>query len=350
MKYRGLPWRRILISGCTAASLGAFLTVGAQSVTAAPQNLAGAAPGYTLRKVDNLDGYGMSPQGYAYGSNLKTAVAEAVSPTGTVTTLTTPSGDQSFADAGRGDHYAGLNMTTATAVRWTVSAGSVSSQNLASLGNGAPTTEGVDAAGAVVGQSDGLPVIWKAGSTAVTRLPLATGYASGEATSISADGAVIGGDVISPTNTFRAATWLRTSGGDYAIHLLSGTENAVEAVNNAGIEVGGAIVNTGQATEWLPESGGTFKTVDLGGPAGFGCIATSIDNASTPAIIGDCSSGTIYAWVHSGDQTLTDLQPVIAKVDPGVTNTRAMGTDNAGQFLIEAQGSAFADYVLTPTS
>ena len=273
-----------------------------------------------------------------------------MTPAGKVTTLTTPAGDQSMATTGHGEIYAGQILTTGTAVRWTLSGNSVSAQDLASVDGTSAIAEGVDAAGAVVGQSDSVPVLWKAGSTAVTRLPMAARYPYGEATSISADGTVIAGGVITTANVFRAATWLRGSGGTYVIHLLTGADTEAEAVNSAGVEVGGQIVNSGPAYEWLPHSGGTFKGVDLGGPTGDGCIATAVDNASTPAIIGDCSGTTTYAWTYSGNKTLTDLQPVIAKVDPGVTDTRAIGTDTAGQFMIEADGADFADYVLTPSS
>jgi uncharacterized membrane protein len=300
---------------------------------------------YTLRKISNLDGDGLTPSGNAYGSNQSTTVAEVVTPAGKVITLTTPTGDQSRATAGYGNHYAGQNFTTGTAVRWTLSGGSVSVQTLA---GSFPLPEGVDAAGAVVGQSNGLAVLWKAGSSGVTQLPLPAGYTGGEATSISANGAIIGGGVSNPANVFRAATWLRSKRGAYVVHVLTGTNAEVKAVNSSGVEVGGQLFGTGQAREWLPRPGGTFSPVDLGGPSGEGCIATAIDNASTPAIIGDCSSATSYAWISRGHRTLTDLQPVIATADPGVTQTRAIGTDTAGQLLIEADGSAFADYLLTP--
>jgi hypothetical protein len=286
--------------------------------------------------------------GNAYGYNLKTTVAEVVTPAGKVITLTTPRGVQSMATAGYGHYYAGSTTTT---VRWTVTGTSVSAQTLASVDDGPSVAEGVDAAGAVVGQSDGLPVLWKAGSTAVTRLPLASGYTGGEATSISANGAIIAGGVFTSSEVLRPATWLRSSSGGYVSYLLTGTGDDVEAINRAGIEVGGQLFNAGQAYEWLPKASHTFKAVDLGGPAGWGCIATAIDNASTPSIIGGCSSAkTSYAWIYRGHQTLTDLQPVIAKVDPGVTATAALATDGAGQLLIEAEGTVFADYVLTPTS
>jgi hypothetical protein len=351
MSFRVHHGRRVLASVCITGALGAGMVMGAHPASAAPAQRAGSAtPAYTLRKISNLDGYGLTLNGNAYGSNLTTDVAEVVTPAGKVTTLTTPSGDQSTAFTGYGYYYAG-EYSTGNAVRWTVTGTSASAQTLASINHSGGVPEGVDAAGAVAGQSDGLAVLWKAGSTAVTRLPLAAGYAGGEATSISANGATIGGGLYTSANLWRAAAWLRSSSGGYVIHLLTGTGTEVEAINGAGIEVGGQLVGPGQAYEWLPESNHTFKAVDLGGPAGAGCIATAIDNASTPSIIGDCdTSTTIYAWIYRGHQTLTDLQPVIARVDPGITATRALGTDSAGQLLIEAQGTDFADYVLTPAS
>jgi hypothetical protein len=352
MSFRGHHRQRVLILACITGALGAGMVAGAHPVSAATAQRAGSAtPSYTLREISNLSGYGLTLDGDAYGYNLRTAVAEVVTPAGKVTTLTTPRGDQSVAFSGYGHYYAGLISTTGAPVRWTLTGTSVSAQTLASVDGSPSTPEGVDAAGAVVGQSDGLAVLWKAGSTAVTELPLAAGYVGGEATSISANGAIIAGGVVTSASVWRAATWLRGSSGSYVIHLLTGTGTEVEAVNSAGIEAGGQLFGPGQAYEWLPMSNHTFKAVDLGGPAGDGCIATAIDNASTPSIIGDCDSAkTIYAWIYRGHQTLTDLQPVIAKVDPGVTATRALGTDGAGQLLIEAQGTVFADYVLTPTS
>lgn len=343
MSFRANHGQKVLAAACITAALGAGMVMGAHP--------ASAAPAYTLRKISNLDGYGLTLAGNAYGASLTTALAEVVTPAGKVITLTTPPGDQSVAMSGFGNYYAGENSNTGNAVRWKLTGTSVSAQTLAAIDNSGSIPEGVDAAGAVVGQSDSQAVLWKAGSTAVTRLPLGSGYAGGEATSISANGAVIGGGVVTSANEWRAATWLRSSSGGYVMHLLTGTNTDVEAINSAGIEVGGQLFGFGQAYEWLPKSGHTFKAVDLGGPAGEGCIATAVDNASTPAIIGDCDSGTtIYAWIYAGHQTLTDLQPVIAKVDPSVTATTALGTDSAGQLLIEAEGPAFADYVLTPTS
>lgn len=352
MSFRDHHRQRVLASACIAGAIGAGMVTGAHPVSAATAQRAGSAtPSYTLRKISNLDGYGLTLDGNAYGSNLRTSVAEVVTPAGKVTTLTTPRGDQSVAFSGYGHYYAGLISTTGAPVRWTLTGNSVSARTLASVDGSPSTPEGVDAAGAVVGQSDGLAVLWKAGSTAVTRLPLAAGYVGGEATSISANGAIIAGGVVTSAFVWRAATWLRSSSGGYVIRLLTGTDTEAEATNGAGIEVGGQLFGSGQAYEWLPKSNHTFKAVDLGGPAGAGCIATAIDNASAPSIIGDCDSGkTIYAWIYRGHQTLTDLQPVIAKVDRGVTATRALGTDGAGQLLIEAQGTVFADYVLTPTS
>jgi hypothetical protein len=354
MSFRAHHRQRVIASACITGAIGAGMVMGAHPVSAATAQRAGSAmPTYTLRKISNLDGYGLTLDGNAYGYNLRTTVAEVVTPAGKVTTLTTPRGDQSSAFSGYGHYYAGLNFTTGTAVRWTLKGNRVSAQTLASVDNSGGAAEGVDAAGAVVGQSDGLPVLWKAGSTAVTRLPLAAGYVGGEATSVSANGATIGGGLYTSANLWRAATWLRSSSGGYVIRLLTGTGTGteVEAINRAGTEVGGQLFGPGQAYEWLPKSHHTFKAVDLGGPAGAGCIATAIDNALAPSIIGDCDSGTtIYAWIYRGHQTLTDLQPVIAKVDRGVTATRALGTDGAGQLLIEAQGTVFADYVLTPTS
>jgi uncharacterized membrane protein len=352
MSFRVHHGQRVLASACITGALGTGMVMAAHPVSAAAAQRAGSAtPTYTLRKISNLDGYGLTPAGNAYGSSLTTDLAEVVTPAGKVITLTTPPGDQSIAFTGYGDYYAGVNGTTGNGVRWKLTGTSVSAQTLASVDQSGSTPEGVDAAGAVVGQSDSQAVLWKAGSTAVTQLPLAAGYSGGEATSISANGAVIGGGVVTSANEWRAVTWLRSSSGGYVIHLLTGNGTDVEAINGAGIEVGGQLFGAGQAYEWLPESGHTFKAVDLGGPAGAGCIATAIDNASAPSIIGDCdNSTTIYAWIYAGHRTLTDLQPVIAKVDPGVTATRALGTDSAGQLLIEAQGPAFADYVLTPTS
>lgn len=352
MRCRAHHGQRVLISACTIGALGAGMVPGAGPASAATaQRASSAATTYTLKKITNLDGYGLTVNGDAYGSSLSTSVAEVVTPAGKVTTLTTPKGDQSFAFTGYGHYYAGLILTTGAAVRWTLTGTSVSARTLASVDSGTSTPEGVDAAGAVVGQSDSLAVLWKAGSTAVTRLPLAAGYTGGEATSISANGAIIGGGVYTSDFVWRAATWLRGSNGAYAIHLLTGTGTEVEAVNSAGSEVGGKLFGSGHAHEWLPKPHHTFKAVDLGGPAGKGCIATAIDNAPAPAIIGDCDTAkTIYAWIYRGNETLTDLQPVIARVDPGVTATRAIGIDGAGQFLIEAQGAVFADYVLTPTS
>jgi hypothetical protein len=352
MSFRTYHGQRVLAAAFITGALGAGMVMGVHPASAATTQRAGSATTtYKLRKISNLDGYGLTLAGNAYGSNLTTDVAEVVTPAGKVTTLTTPRGDQSIAFTGNGRYYAGVNGTTGKAVRWTVTGTKVSAQTLASLDNFA-TPEGVDAAGAVVGQSGtGVPVLWKAGSTAVTRLPLAAGYVGGEATSISANGAIIGGGLNTSGFAWRAVTWLRGSSGSYVIHLLTGNGTEVQAVNSAGIEVGGELFGSGQAYEWLPKANHTFKAVDLGGPAGAGCIATAIDNASHPAIIGDCHSRTtIYAWIYAGHKTLTDLQPVIAKVDPGVTATRALGTDSAGQLLIEAQGTDFADYVLTPTS
>ncbi|HEX8005170.1 MAG TPA: hypothetical protein VF482_01930 [Trebonia sp.] len=352
MNFRAHYRQRVLASACITGAIGAGMVMGAHPVSAATAQRAGnATPTYTLRKISNLSGYGLTLNGNAYGYNLRTTVAEVVTPAGKVTTLTTPRGNQSTATSGYGRYYAGQNFTTGTAVRWTLTGTSVKAQTLASVDHNGSLAEGVDAAGAVVGQSDGLAVLWKAGSTAVTRLPLAAGYTGGEATSISANGAIIAGGVVTSAFRWRAATWLRGSSGGYVIHLLTGTGTEVEAVNGAGIEVGGQLFGSGQAYEWLPKSNHTFQAVDLGGPAGAGCIATAMNNASAPSIIGDCNSGkTIYAWIYRGHQTLTDLQPVIAKVDRGVTATRALGTDGAGQLLIEAQGTVFADYVLTPTS
>jgi hypothetical protein len=354
MSFGGHYAKRVLASACISGAIGAGMVMGAGAhpVSAATAPRAGSAtPTYTLRKISNLVGYGLTLDGNAYGYNLKTAVAETVTPTGKVTILTTPRGSQSTATSGYGHYYAGVIFTTETAIRWTVTGTSVSAQTLASVAPASSLAEGVDAAGAVVGQSGGLAVLWKAGSTAVTRLPTAGYTGGGEATSISANGAIIAGGVFTKSGVLHPATWLRSSSGGYVIHLLTGTGDEVEAINSAGIEVGGELVGAGQAYEWLPEASHTFKAVDLGGPAGAGCIATAIDNASTPSIIGDCNSTkTIYAWIYRGHQTLTDLQPVIAKVDPGVTATRALGTDAAGQLLIEAQGTVFADYVLTPSS
>jgi hypothetical protein len=352
MSFRAYHGQRVLAAACIAGALGAGMVMGALPASAATAQHAGSATtAYKLRKISNLSGYGLTLNGDAYGYNLTTTVAEVVTPAGKVTTLTTPPGDQSTATAGYGRYYAGFYLTTGTAVRWTVTGTKVSAQTLASVAHNGAVAEGVDAAGAVVGQSDGLAVLWKARSTNVTLLPHLAGYASGEATSISANGAIIGGAVSTPGFGWRAATWLRSSSGSYVLHLLTGNGTEVEAINRAGIEVGGQIFGPGQAYEWLPKANHTFKAVDLGGPAGAGCIATAIDNAKTPSIIGDCDTAkTIYAWIYRGHETLTDLQPVIAKVDPGVTATRALGTDSAGQLLIEADGTAFADYVLTPTS
>jgi uncharacterized membrane protein len=355
MSFRAHHIQRILGSACIAGTIGAGMVMGAHPVSAATaQHTGNAKPAYTIRKINNLAGYGLTPTGNAYGYSLKTDVAEVVTPAGKVTILTTPRGDQSSATAAYGQYYAGQNYTTGTAVRWTLTGTSMSVRTLT---GSAAVTLGVDAAGAVVGQSDGYAVLWKAGSTAVTRLPLAAGYVGGEATAISANGAVIGGGLVTSAFVWRAATWLRNSSGGYVIHLLPGTGTGtasgteVQAINSAGIEVGGQLFDAGQAYEWLPESNHTFKAVDLGGPVGQGCVAADIDNATTPAIIGDCAtSKTSYAWIYGGHQTLTDLQPVIAKVDPGIIATRAIGTDSAGQLLIEAQGTVFADYVLTPIS
>jgi hypothetical protein len=352
MNFRTHHGPRVLTAACITGALGAGMLMGAHPAGAVTTQRAGSAtPAYTLRKISNLSGYGLTLNGNAYGYNVKTTLAEVVTPAGKIITLTTPRGDQSTATTGYGRYYAGFYLTTGTAVRWTVTGTKVSAQTLASVARNGAVAEGVDAAGAVVGQSDGLAVLWKAGSTAVTRLPVPAGYVGGEATSISANGATIAGGVYEAGNMWRAATWLRGSNGSYVIHLLTGTGTGteVQAINSAGIEVGGQLFGPGQAYEWLPKSNHTFKAVDLGGPAGEGCIATAIDNAPTPAIIGDCAGNkTSYAWIYAGHQTLTDLQPVIAKVDPSVTATRALGTDSAGQLLIEAQGAAFADYVLTP--
>jgi hypothetical protein len=352
MSYLGRFRQNVLISGCMTVALGASTVVLANPAEAASQvHASGHTTSYTLRKISNLVGYGLTLDGDAYGYNLNTTVAEVVTPAGKVTTLTTPKGDQSAAEAGYGDYYAGSIFTNGAAVRWKLSGTSVSVQTLAPVNDSGTIADGVDAAGAVVGQSDAKAVLWKAGSTAVTRLPLPAGYTQGEATSITANGGIIGGGIATSAGPYRAATWLRNASGGYVIHLLTGTNTEVQAVNKAGIEAGGQLFGTGNAYEWLPQSGGAFKAVDLGGPAGDGCIATAIDNAATPAIIGNCSfSKGLYAWIYSGHQTLTSLQPVIAKADPGVTATRALGTDAAGQLLIEAQGAPFADYVLTPSS
>jgi uncharacterized membrane protein len=351
MSFRIHHGQRVLASACIAGAIGAGMVMGAHPAGAAtPQRAGSAAPTYKLRKISNLDGYGLTLAGNAYGSNLTTNLAEVVTPAGKVTTLTTPHGDQSIAFTGYGNYYAGV-LSTGSSIRWTLTGTTVKVQTLATVDHGPTTVLGVDATGTVVGQSDGLPVLWKAGSTAVTRLPVAAGYTGGQAYSISANGAVIGGAVVASGFEWRAATWLRSSSGSYVIHLLTGTDTNVQAVNNAGIEVGGQLFGAGQAYEWLPKANHTFKAVDLGGPAGDGCIATAVNNASTPVIIGGCNtSKTIYAWIYRGHETLTDLQPVIAKVDPGIIATRALGTDSAGQLLIEAQGTHFADYVLTPTS
>jgi hypothetical protein len=352
VSYHSHLRQSVLTSACIALAFGAGLLALANPANASSQVYAkGHTTSYTLRKISNLVGYGLTLNGDAYGYNLATTLAEVVTPAGKVTTLTTPKGDQSAAEAGYGDYYAGSIFTNGTAVRWKLSGTSVSVQTLASVDDNGTIAEGVDAAGAVVGQSDAKAVLWKAGSTAVTLLPLPAGYTGGEATSISANGGIIGGGIATAAGAYRAATWLRNASGGYVVHLLTGTNTEVQAVNKAGIEAGGQLFGTGNAYEWLPQSGGVFKAVDLGGPAGDGCIATAIDNASTPAIIGDCSiSKGFYAWIYSGDKTLTSLQPVIAKADPGVTATRAIGTDAAGQLLIEAQGAPFADYVLTPSS
>lgn len=352
MSFRGQYGKRVLILACITGALGAGMVTGAHPVIAASTQRAGSTTlTYKLRKISNLDGYGLTSGGNAYGSTLTTTLAEVVTPAGKATTLTTPRGDQSGAFSGYGDYYAGQNFTTGAAVRWRLKGTSVSAQTLASLDNSGAGGFGVDAAGAVVGQSDGLPVLWKAGSTRVTQLPLGAGYVTGEATSISANGATIGGGVATSAFVWRAANWLRSSSGGYVIHLLPVTGTEVEAINSAGIEVGGQLFDNGPADEWLPKSDHTFEAVDLGGPPGDGCIATAIDNASTPSIIGDCATpSTFYAWIYRGHRTLADLQPIIAKADKGVTATLAIGTDGTGQLLIEAQGAVFADYLLTPAS
>ena len=103
MSFRAHHVQKVLASVCVTGAVGAGMVIAAHPVSAATApGAASTKSAYTLRKISNLSGYGLTLNGNAYGYNLKTDVAEVVTPTGKVTTLTTPRGDQSTATSGYG--------------------------------------------------------------------------------------------------------------------------------------------------------------------------------------------------------------------------------------------------------
>ncbi len=184
--------------------------------------------------------------------------------------------------------------------------------------NGSMFSEGIDVndAGTVVGQSDGVAVVWQNGRP---RSLGTLGGVSGFATGINPSGVIVGNGS-TPSGDFHG--WVFKNGVMIDLGGFGGASSSADGINSQGDIVGHFEIAPGNPHGYLLSSSGVFR--DLGALAGGSSNANAIANSGLVAGEGS-SANTVHALLWDYNRAIVDLG-----VLPGSNFSSASSVNSAG--------------------